>query len=54
MTRRISIDNGGTLTGFCVIDRDEVRCAKTLTMSYGLSRADLMLVPSRPSLTPKP
>jgi hypothetical protein len=51
MTRLISIGNGGTPTGFCSIDGDEVRCTKTLTTCYGLSRADLVLVPSRPSLT---
>jgi N-methylhydantoinase A/oxoprolinase/acetone carboxylase beta subunit len=31
MTRLINIDNGGTLTCFCLIDGEEVRYAKTLT-----------------------
>ena len=38
MTRLINMDNGGTLTDFCLIDGEEVRCTKTLTTPYGLSR----------------
>ena len=38
MTRLINMDNGGTLTGFCLIDGEEVRYTKTLTTPYGLSR----------------
>jgi N-methylhydantoinase A/oxoprolinase/acetone carboxylase beta subunit len=38
MTRLINIDNGGTLTDFCLIDGDEVRYTKTLTTPYDLSR----------------
>jgi N-methylhydantoinase A/oxoprolinase/acetone carboxylase beta subunit len=29
MTRLINIDNGGTLTDFCLVDGDEVRYTKT-------------------------
>jgi len=32
------MDNGGTLTDFCLIDGEEVRYTKTLTTPYGLSR----------------
>jgi N-methylhydantoinase A/oxoprolinase/acetone carboxylase beta subunit len=38
MTRLINIDNGGTLTDFCLVDGDEVRFTKTLTTPYDLSR----------------
>ena len=38
MTRLINIDNGGTLTDFCLVDDDEVRYTKTLTTPYDLSR----------------
>jgi N-methylhydantoinase A len=38
MTRLINMDNGGTLTDFCLIDGEEVRYTKTLTTPYGLSR----------------
>ena len=38
MTRLINIDNGGTLTDFCLVDGDEVRYTKTLTTPYDLSR----------------
>jgi N-methylhydantoinase A/oxoprolinase/acetone carboxylase beta subunit len=34
----INIDNGGTLTDFCLVDGDEVRYTKTLTTPYDLSR----------------
>src|SRR5580704_3786961 len=37
-TRLINIDNGGTLTDFCLVDGDEVRYTKTLTTPYDLSR----------------
>src|SRR6266567_2563852 len=37
MTRLINIDNGGTLTDFCLVDGDEVRYTKTLTTPYDLS-----------------
>jgi len=32
------IDNGGTLTDFCLVDSDEVRYTKALTTPYDLSR----------------
>jgi len=38
MARLINIDNGGTLTDFCVVDGDEVRYTKTLTTPYDLSK----------------
>jgi N-methylhydantoinase A len=38
MTRLINMDNGGTLTDFCLIDGEEVRYTRTLTTPYGLSR----------------
>jgi N-methylhydantoinase A len=38
VTRLINIDNGGTLTDVCVIDDDGVRCTKTLTTQFDLSR----------------
>jgi N-methylhydantoinase A len=38
MTWLINVDNGGTTTGFCLIDGGEVRYTKTLTTPYGLSR----------------
>jgi N-methylhydantoinase A/oxoprolinase/acetone carboxylase beta subunit len=38
MTRLINIDNGGTLTDFCVVDGDDVRYTKTLTTPFDLSR----------------
>jgi N-methylhydantoinase A len=38
MTRLINIDNGGTLTDFCLVDGDEVRYTKTLTTPCDLSR----------------
>jgi len=38
MTRLINIDNGGTLTDFCLIDGDEMRYTKTLTTPFDLSR----------------
>jgi N-methylhydantoinase A len=38
MTRLINIDNGGTLTDFCLVDSGEVRYTKTLTTPYDLSR----------------
>jgi N-methylhydantoinase A/oxoprolinase/acetone carboxylase beta subunit len=38
MTRLINIDNGGTLTDFCLVEGDEVRYTKTLTTPYDLSR----------------
>jgi N-methylhydantoinase A len=38
MTRLINIDNGGTLTDFCLVDGDEVRYTKALTTPYDLSR----------------
>ena len=38
MTRLINIDNGGTLTDFCLVDDGEVRYTKTLTTPYDLSR----------------
>ena len=31
MTRLINIDNGGTLTDFCLVDGGDVRYTKTLT-----------------------
>src|SRR6266567_4564841 len=37
MTRLINIDNGGTLTDFCLVDGGEVRYTKTLTTPYDLS-----------------
>lgn len=36
--RLINIDNGGTLTDFCVVEGDEVRYTKTLTTPFDLSR----------------
>jgi N-methylhydantoinase A len=38
MTRLINIDNGGTLTDFCLVDGGEVRYTKALTTPYDLSR----------------
>ena len=38
MTRLINIDNGGTLTDFCLVDDGDVRYTKTLTTPYDLSR----------------
>jgi len=38
MTRLINIDNGGTLTDFCLVDGADVRYTKTLTTPYDLSR----------------
>src|SRR5260370_4373221 len=38
MIRLLNIDNGGTLTDFCLVDGDEVRYTKTLTTPYDLSR----------------
>jgi N-methylhydantoinase A len=38
MTRLINIDNGGTLTDFCLVDDGGVRYTKTLTTPYDLSR----------------
>ena len=38
MTRLINMDNGGTLTDFCLIDSEEVRYTKTLTTPCDLSR----------------
>ena len=38
MARMINIDNGGTLTDFCLVDGGEVRYTKTLTTPYDLSR----------------
>ena len=38
MTRLINIDNGGTLTDFCLVDAGEVRYTKTLTTPFDLSR----------------
>jgi hypothetical protein len=38
MTRLINMDNGGTLTDFCLIDSEEVRYTKTLTTPRDLSR----------------
>ena len=38
MTRLINIDNGGTLTDFCLVEGGEVRYTKTLTTPYDLSR----------------
>src|SRR5580693_8310284 len=38
MTRLINIDNGGTLTDFCLVDGGDVRYTKTLTTPYDLSR----------------
>ena len=38
MTRLINIDNGGTLTDFCLVEDGEVRYTKTLTTPYDLSR----------------
>ena len=38
MTWLIDVDNGGTTTGFCLVDGGEVRYAKTLTTPYDLSR----------------
>jgi N-methylhydantoinase A/oxoprolinase/acetone carboxylase beta subunit len=38
MTRLINIDNGGTLTDFCLAEDGEVRYTKTLTTPYDLSR----------------
>jgi hypothetical protein len=36
--RLINIDNGGTLTDFCLVDGGEVRYTKTLTTPNDLSR----------------
>ena len=38
MTRLINIDNGGTLSDFCLVEDGEVRYTKTLTTPYDLSR----------------
>jgi N-methylhydantoinase A len=38
MTWLINVDNGGTTTGFCLVDGGEVRYTKTLTTPYDLSR----------------
>jgi N-methylhydantoinase A len=38
MTWLINVDNGGTTTGFCLVDGSEVRYTKTLTTPYDLSR----------------
>jgi N-methylhydantoinase A len=38
VTRLINIDNGGTLTDFCLVEGDDVRYTKTLTTPYDLSR----------------
>lgn len=38
MTRLINIDNGGTLTDFCLVEGGDVRYTKTLTTPYDLSR----------------
>src|SRR5438046_6054172 len=38
MEQLSDLDNAGTLTGCCCVDRGEVRCAKTLTTPYDLSR----------------
>ncbi len=38
MTWLINVDNGGTTTGFCLIDGGEVRYTKTLTTPCDLSR----------------
>src|SRR6266566_9674263 len=38
MTRLINIDNGGTLTDFCLVDGGDVRYTKILTTPYDLSR----------------
>ena len=38
MGRLINIDNGGTLTDFCVVDGDRVHRTKTVTTPYDLSR----------------
>jgi N-methylhydantoinase A/oxoprolinase/acetone carboxylase beta subunit len=34
----INVDNGGTTTGFCLVDGGKVRYTKTLTTPYDLSR----------------
>ncbi len=36
MTWLINVDNGGTTTGFCLVDGGEVRYTKTLTPVHGL------------------
>ena len=38
MTWLINVDNGGTTTGFCLVDGGEVRYTKTLATPYDLSR----------------
>jgi len=38
MTWLINVDNDGAMTGFCLVDGDEVRYTKTLTTPYDLSR----------------
>ena len=38
MTWLINVDNGGTTTGFCLVDGGEVRYTKSLTTPYDLSR----------------
>jgi N-methylhydantoinase A len=38
MTWLINVDNGGTTTGFCLVNGGEVRYTKTLTTPYDLSR----------------
>jgi Hydantoinase/oxoprolinase N-terminal region len=38
MTWLINVDNGGTTTGFCLVDGGEVRYTKTVTTPYDLSR----------------
>jgi len=38
MTRLINIDNGGTLTDFCLVEGGDVRYTKTLTTPFDLSR----------------
>ena len=37
MRKLINIDNGGTLTDFCLTDGDTIRFTKTLTTSHDLS-----------------
>ena len=38
MTWLMNVDNGGTTTGFCLVDGGEVRYTKTLKAPYDLSR----------------
>jgi N-methylhydantoinase A len=38
MTWLINVDNGGMMTGFCLVGGGEVRYTKTLTTPYDLSR----------------